>query len=74
LIQNGDMITIDSEQKVLSVALSEEELAARKLNWTPPALPSRGTLAKYARLVSCSSRGAVTDLFEGEKVQEPVHS
>lgn len=74
LIKDGDTITVDSEQRLISVALSEEELAARRQNWTPPSLPSRGALAKYARLVSCSSKGAVTDLFEGKTVQEPVHS
>ncbi|WP_226676922.1 dihydroxy-acid dehydratase [Mesobacillus jeotgali] len=74
LIKDGDMITVDSEQRLISVALSEEDLAARRNNWTPPPLPKRGALAKYARLVSCSSRGAVTDLFEGKTVHEPVHS
>ncbi len=74
LIKDGDLITVDSEQKLLSVALSDEELTARKQDWTPPALPQRGTLAKYARLVSCSSKGAVTDLFEGKAAGHPVHS
>jgi dihydroxy-acid dehydratase len=74
LIKDGDIITINSEQKLLSVAISEEELSARKKTWNPPALPSRGTLGKYARLVSCSSKGAVTDLFEDKVVQQPVHS
>jgi dihydroxy-acid dehydratase len=74
LIKDGDLITIDSEQKLLAVDLSEEELSARRHTWNPPALPSRGTLAKYARLVSCSSKGAVTDLFENTPVQQPVHS
>jgi dihydroxy-acid dehydratase len=74
LIRDGDLISIDSEQKVLSVALTEEELSARKQQWSPPALPTRGTLAKYSRLVSCSSKGAVTDFFEENEVQQPVHS
>ncbi|MCM3571567.1 dihydroxy-acid dehydratase [Mesobacillus subterraneus] len=74
LIKDGDLITVDSEQRLISVALSEEELVARKQNWTPPSLPSRGALAKYSRLVSCSSKGAVTDHFEGKTAQEPVHS
>jgi dihydroxy-acid dehydratase len=71
-IQDGDMITIDSETQELSVALTESELEERKRNWQPPALLSRGTLAKYARLVSCSSRGAVTDYFEEEPVKESL--
>ncbi|WLR56638.1 dihydroxy-acid dehydratase [Mesobacillus subterraneus] len=74
LIKDGDMITVDSEQRLISVALNEEELAARRKNWTPPPLPKRGALSKYARLVSCSSKGAVTDHFEGKTLQEPVHS
>jgi dihydroxy-acid dehydratase len=74
LIENGDMITIDSGQKLLAVNVSEEELAARKKLWSPPALPARGTLGKYARLVSCSSKGAVTDAFEEKTSQLPVHS
>ncbi|MEH7885809.1 dihydroxy-acid dehydratase [Bacillus sp. JJ1609] len=74
LIKNGDLITIDSEEKRLTVDLSDAELAARKQTWTPPALPSRGTLAKYARLVSCSSKGAVTDSFEETVAEQPVHS
>ena len=63
LIKNGDTITVDSEQKILSVHLSDQELSNRKQALSPPPLPTRGTLAKYTRLVSCSSKGAVTDLF-----------
>lgn len=74
LIKNGDLITIDSEEKLLSVDLSDAELAVRKQTWNPPALPSRGTLAKYVRLVSCSSKGAVTDSFEETVAEHPVHS
>lgn len=74
LIKNGDLITIDSEEKLLTVDVSDAELAARKQTWNPPALPSRGTLAKYARLVSCSSKGAVTDSFEETMAEHPVHS
>lgn len=74
LIKDGDLITVDSEQKLISVALSEEELAVRRQNWSPLSLPKRGALAKYARLVSCSSKGAVSDLFDEKPVQEPVHS
>lgn len=74
LIKDGDLITIDSEEKLLAVNLSDAELAERKQTWNPPALPSRGTLAKYARLVSCSSKGAVTDSFEETVVVDPVHS
>lgn len=72
LIKNGDIITVDSDQKILSVDLSAQELSDRKQEWSPPPLPTRGTLAKYTRLVSCSSKGAVTDLFEQSDVFQPV--
>ncbi|GAP61816.1 dihydroxy-acid dehydratase [Ardenticatena maritima] len=65
LVQEGDMVTIDADQNLLEVHLSDEELARRRAEWTPPPPRyTRGVLAKYARLVSSSSRGAVTDLFD----------
>lgn len=65
LVREGDIITIDADQNLLEVHLSDEELARRRAEWTPPPPRyTRGVLAKYARLVSSSSRGAVTDLFD----------
>ena len=65
LLQDGDMITIDSDKQELSFAVSNEELEARRKKWTQPALRySRGVLNKYARLVSSADKGAVTDLTE----------
>ncbi|WLR43678.1 dihydroxy-acid dehydratase [Bacillus carboniphilus] len=61
LVKNGDIISVDSKQKRLDLHVSEEELLERKRNWTAPNLVSRGLLAKYARSVTCSSKGAVTD-------------
>jgi dihydroxy-acid dehydratase len=62
LIRTGDRITIDAENNLLSVALSESELAARRENWRkPPYKAERGTLAKYIRLVRTASLGCVTD-------------
>ncbi len=62
LVEDGDVITIDSETLELSVALSDEELACRLQKWVaPPLRYRRGVLNKYARLVSSASRGAVTD-------------
>ncbi|PLR98911.1 dihydroxy-acid dehydratase [Bacillus sp. T33-2] len=72
-IQNGDMVTVDTEEQVLSVEVSEQELAERKRSWNPPKLPARGALAKYARQVSCASKGAVTDLFEETVKNDPVN-
>lgn len=64
LLEDGDMVTVDSEAQELSVALSEGELSTRKLAWQAPPLLKKGTLAKYSRLVSSASKGAVTDLFD----------
>ncbi|MGG3624161.1 dihydroxy-acid dehydratase [Bacillus gobiensis] len=72
LIQTGDMITVDSDNRVLNVALSDEELAERRKSFKAPELVKRGVLAKYARTVSCSSKGAVTDLFEEVPEKTPV--
>lgn len=63
LVEEGDSITIDADQRLLQVNVSDEELARRRASWTPrPSNYNRGVLAKYAKLVSSSSRGAVTDL------------
>jgi dihydroxy-acid dehydratase len=62
LIEDGDKITIDSQSKRIDAQLSEEELNARREAWEPPEpKATRGLLAKYARLVSSASEGAVTD-------------
>ncbi len=62
LVRNGDLITIDSEQNELSVALSDEELAARRAEWVmPPYKATRGTLYKYIKNVKPASQGCVTD-------------
>ena len=64
LLQNDDLITIDSEKNELSLDLSEEEIAKRKNEWEKPApKENRGVLAKYAKLVSSASEGAITDKF-----------
>jgi dihydroxy-acid dehydratase len=60
-LRDGDLITLDAPNRVLSVALSDEEIQARMASWTPPAERySSGALAKYARLVSSAAEGAVT--------------
>jgi dihydroxy-acid dehydratase len=65
LVQDGDTITIDSTAGSLHLHVSDEELAERKSRWSPPPPRYRtGVLAKYARVVSSSSTGAVTDLIE----------
>ena len=62
LVQEGDSITIDAPARLLQLNVPEEELARRRAAWTPPApRVTRGVLAKYMKLVSTASRGAVTD-------------
>ena len=61
LLREGDIVTIDSNAKLLCVDLSDDELAARRAAWQDrPIKYERGALAKFARLVSCASEGAVT--------------
>jgi dihydroxy-acid dehydratase len=62
LVEDGDLITISADEKLLHVHLSDDELLTRRQNWDPPPPKySRGVIAKYERLVSSSSCGAVTD-------------
>ena len=64
LLQNDDIITIDAENNELSLDLSEEEMSVRKNNWKKSKpKENRGVLAKYAKLVSSASLGAITDQF-----------
>jgi dihydroxy-acid dehydratase len=62
LVQEGDSITIDAAARLLQLNVTEAELARRRTAWKPPAPRyTRGVLAKYAKQVSSSSVGAVTD-------------
>ena len=67
LVEDGDTITVDAENAEINLHVSDEELTARKANWQAPApYTQRGTLAKYAQLVSSASEGAVTDKYLGD--------
>jgi dihydroxy-acid dehydratase len=62
LIRDGDEIVIDAVSRELSLAVPHAELSQRKAAWRAPApYATRGVLAKYARVVSSASEGAVTD-------------
>jgi dihydroxy-acid dehydratase len=62
LVEDGDSVTIDAESRLLQLDVSDEELGRRRAAWRPPTPHyTRGVLAKYVRLVSSSSQGAVTD-------------
>jgi dihydroxy-acid dehydratase len=63
LLEEGDLITIDAERRLLEVDVCKNELASRREIWkSPPPRYTSGVLAKYARQVSSASLGAVTDL------------
>jgi dihydroxy-acid dehydratase len=62
LIQEGDSITIDAHTQLIQLNVSDEEIAKRRAAWKQPKPRyTRGVLAKYARLASSASKGAVTD-------------
>ena len=62
LVRDGDHIVIDAATCALRVDLSDQELAARRTAWKPPApKATSGVLAKYVRLVRSASEGCVTD-------------
>jgi dihydroxy-acid dehydratase len=62
LVREGDAITIDAGRRELRLDVAQPELERRRASWTPPAPRyTSGVLAKYAKLVSSSSLGAVTD-------------
>ncbi|MEE3060983.1 MAG: dihydroxy-acid dehydratase [Verrucomicrobiota bacterium] len=64
LLRNGDPITIDAEKNELTLDLPEEEVQERLDSWSQPQpKEKRGVLAKYAKLVSSASKGAITDGF-----------
>ncbi len=65
LIREGDSITVDAYALMLQLNVDDAELAKRRAAWTPPKPRyTRGVLAKFAKLASSASRGAVTDAFE----------
>ncbi|MDX1617594.1 MAG: dihydroxy-acid dehydratase [Balneolaceae bacterium] len=62
LIEDGDPILIDADERVMRVEIPQEELEMRRESWeAPPLKTTTGTLYKYARLVSSASEGCVTD-------------
>ncbi|MGB9093289.1 MAG: dihydroxy-acid dehydratase [Gallionella sp.] len=62
LVNEGDSVTIDAHQRLLQLNVNDEELGRRRAAWKPPEQRyTRGVLAKYAKLVSTASKGAVTD-------------
>lgn len=64
LIEDGDTITVDAESREINLEVDAATLDARRAQWLQPEpYTRRGILAKYAKLVSTASEGAVTDNF-----------
>jgi dihydroxy-acid dehydratase len=64
LVEEGDTITISAEQRLIQLNVAEAEIAKRRAKWKrPEPRYTRGLLAKYIKLVSTASRGAITDGF-----------
>jgi len=62
LVKNGDSITIDAHKRLIQLNVTAKELAARRKKWkAPKPRYTRGLLAKYMKLVSTASKGAITD-------------
>jgi dihydroxy-acid dehydratase len=62
LVHEGDSITIDAHRLLIQLNVSDEEIARRRVQWQPPKPRyTRGLMAKYLRLVSTASKGAITD-------------
>jgi dihydroxy-acid dehydratase len=62
LVKNGDSITIDAKKLLIQLNVPAKELAARRKKWKAPRPRyTRGLMAKYMRLVSTASKGAITD-------------
>ncbi len=65
LLEDGDKITVDAETREINVNVDDATLAKRRAAWQrPDPYATRGVLAKYARLVSSASYGAVTDSLD----------
>ena len=65
LIQEGDSITVDAYKLLLQLNIGDEELARRRAAWkAPKPRYTRGVLAKFAKLATTASRGAVTDALD----------
>ena len=62
LVRSGDLVTIDAERNLIEMHVADSEIEARRKLWAmPPYKATRGTLAKYIRLVKNASEGCVTD-------------
>jgi L-arabonate dehydrase len=66
LVENGDMIELDVEQRRLHLDVSDEELAKRRAAWTPPKpAANRGYVSLYVKHVLGADKGADLDFLQG---------
>jgi L-arabonate dehydrase len=71
LVQNGDMIELDVEKRLLQLHVSDEELAKRKAAWiAPPPAATRGYVSMYIKHVMGSDKGADLDFLQGSSGSE----
>jgi dihydroxy-acid dehydratase len=62
LVHEGDSITVDAQRRLIQLNVDDDEIARRRARWKAPAPRyTRGVLAKYMKLVSTASLGAITD-------------
>jgi dihydroxy-acid dehydratase len=65
LVEDGDIVTIDAHKLLIQVNVGDEELDRRRARWKQPeSRYKRGLMAKYIKLVSTASKGAITDGFD----------
>ena len=64
LVEDGDLVSIDAARREITLKVETSELESRRTKWNaPPPYAQKGVLAKYARVVSSASEGAVTDVM-----------
>lgn len=71
LVRDGDVVVIDQDTKSLTMEVPDEELERRRDELVLPELYSRGSLGKYAHIVSSASYGAITDFWNRPDGGEP---
>ena len=71
LVEDGDEIVIDAETRVLDLRVDDATLTHRREKWMkspPKPRVTRGTLGKYAKLVTDASHGCITDAIEEKDI------